>query len=140
MTEFAPYTALAGGALIGLAAVLMMAGIGRIAGVSGILLNIFSRGLGPVGWRVAFIAGLPIGALFVLALGVRDLRGLMFPVDAWTMAIAGVLVGVGTTLGSGCTSGHGICGVARLSKRSIVATIAFMASGVATVFVVRHLV
>ena len=94
---------------------------------------------GPVGWRVAFIAGLPIGALFVLALGVRDLRGLTFPVDAWTMAIAGVLVGVGTTLGSGCTSGHGVCGVARLSKRSIVATIAFMASGFATVFVVRHL-
>ena len=138
MTVFAPYSALAGGVLIGVAAVLMMLGIGRIAGISGILLSVFNREASSVGWRVAFIAGLPIGALVAVALGLRDLRGLIFPVDATTIAIAGLLVGVGTTLGSGCTSGHGICGVARLSLRSIVATILFMASGVATVFVVRH--
>jgi uncharacterized membrane protein YedE/YeeE len=138
MTEFAPYSALAGGALIGLAAALMMLGIGRIAGVSGILMSVFTRQAGPIGWRVAFLAGMPVGALLVVALGIRDLGGLTFTANSWTVVVAGLLVGAGTTFGSGCTSGHGICGIARLSPRSIAATLAFKASGVATVFVVRH--
>lgn len=140
MTQFAPWPALFGGALIGLAAVLLLAGAGRIAGVSGVILNMLvARDCAGFLWRLAFVLGLPLGALLVVALGGKDMRSLEFPAGALMTAIAGLLVGVGTTLGSGCTSGHGVCGIARLSIRSIVATLTFMATGVATVFVVRHL-
>lgn len=140
MTEFAPFSALAGGALIGIAAVLLMAGIGRIAGVSGILMSLLvSRDFGAVGWRAAFLIGMPLGALLVIALGFKDIRDLTFPAGMLATVAAGLLVGAGTTLGSGCTSGHGVCGIARLSWRSIVATLTFMATGAATVFITRHI-
>lgn len=139
MTEFAPFSALAGGALIGIAAVLLMAGIGRIAGVSGILLSMLtSRDFAAVGWRLAFLIGMPLGALLTVALGFKDLRDLTFPAGMLATVAAGLLVGAGTTLGSGCTSGHGVCGIARLSMRSIVATLTFMTTGFAIVFIVRH--
>lgn len=140
MTQFAPWPALLGGALIGLAAVLLLAGAGRIAGVSGIIHNMLgARDRAGLLWRLAFVLGLPLGALLVVALGARDLKDLAFPANTLMTVVAGLLVGAGTTLGSGCTSGHGVCGVARLSVRSIVATLTFIAAGVATVFVVRHL-
>ena len=139
MTEFAPFSALAGGALIGIAAVLLMAGIGRIAGVSGIFLSMFtSRDSKEVGWRLVFLIGMPLGALLVVGLGLKDLRDMTFPAGMLATIVAGLLVGVGTTLGSGCTSGHGVCGIARLSTRSIIATLTFMTTGFATVFIVRH--
>ncbi len=139
MTEFAPFSALAGGVLIGIAAVLLMAGIGRIAGVSGILMSMFaSRDFKAAGWRLAFLIGMPLGALLTIALGFKDMRDLTFPAGMLATVAAGLLVGAGTTFGSGCTSGHGVCGLARLSPRSIVATLTFMATGVATVFIVRH--
>ncbi|MFN3892713.1 MAG: YeeE/YedE family protein [Beijerinckiaceae bacterium] len=141
LTQFAPLPALAGGVLIGLAAVILMAGIGRIAGVCGILLTMMtSRDAGAISWRLAFVLGMPLGALLVVALGWKDISALVFPADLLATAFAGILVGVGTTLGSGCTSGHGVCGLARFSIRSIAATMTFMATGIATVFIVRHIV
>jgi uncharacterized protein len=141
VTEFAPLSALAGGALIGFAAVLLMLGIGRVAGVSGILLSMFTgRAFAAVGWRFAFLVGMPLGAALLAAFGWKDFQSLSFPAGAIATIIAGLLVGAGTTLGSGCTSGHGICGLARISTRSIFATLTFMATAAATVFVVRHLV
>lgn len=139
-TEFSPVTGLIGGALIGLAAVVLMLTIGRIAGICGIALNVISNGDVPARIRnLAFIIGLPLGALLVTALGLKDWSQVSFPVSAPVVMAAGLLVGTGATLGSGCTSGHGICGLARLSKRSIVATCTFMTAAVVTVFVTRHL-
>ena len=136
--NFTPASALAGGALIGLAAGAFVLLNGRIAGISGIAGGLLRVARGDIGWRIAFLAGL-IGAPLVY--------GLMSPlpvpnVNAGTtmLVVAGVLVGVGTRLGSGCTSGHGVCGLSRLSLRSLVATITFMGVGFATVFVVRHLI
>ncbi len=138
METFTPLSALLGGILIGLSAVGLMALNGRIAGVSGIVgASIGARG-GELGWRLAFIAGLFLGPWLVLAV-----TGSLPPVvlDASLAAIVagGLLVGLGSRLGSGCTSGHGVCGLARLSPRSLVAMLAFTASGMAVVFVVRHL-
>lgn len=139
MTEFAPISGLAGGALIGLAACILMLTIGRIAGVAGIVLNAMTAGdQAARAWRLAFILGLPLGALVVTGLGLSDWRHIDFAASMPTMAIAGFLVGVGVTVGSGCTSGHGICGLARFSVRSVVATATFMATAVATVFLIRH--
>ena len=90
-------------------------------------------------WRLAFILGLPLGAILVTALGLKDWSNVTFATSTMMTAVAGLFVGVGTTLGSGCTSGHGICGLSRLSYRSIVATVTFMATAAATVFIVRHL-
>ena len=141
MTSFAPIPGLIGGALIGLSAVILMLCIGRVAGVSGIVSHAM---MAPEAtdrpWRLAFILGLPPGALLVTALGLKDWSHVTFPATMATTAVAGLIVGIGTTLGSGCTSGHGICGLSRLSGRSIVATVTFMATGAATVFIVRHLV
>ena len=130
--EAAPLAGLAGGVLIGLAAAVMLLGLGRIAGVSGIAAK--AAGLGGSGiargdaWT--FLIGLPLGALVVsLAQGGIAASFASAPV----LAIAGLLVGIGTRLGSGCTSGHGVCGVSRFSARSIVATLTFMAAGIATV-------
>jgi uncharacterized membrane protein YedE/YeeE len=141
ITGFAP--AAVGGGLIGLSAVLLMALNGRIAGVSGVVAGIMAplRGEGreDVSWRVAFIAGLLAAPLLFGFLG-GETVAISIPHPAWMMAIGGLLVGYGTRLGSGCTSGHGVCGIARLSPRSLAATATFMASAVATVFVVRHMI
>jgi uncharacterized protein len=141
MTSFAPVWGLVGGAFIGLAAVFLMFTIGRIAGVSGIVLNAMTASdAAGKSWRLAFMLGLPLGALLVTALGLKDWTSVSFPATMPTTIIAGFIAGVGATIGSGCTSGHGICGVARFSTRSIVATVTFIAAGAATVFVIRHLI
>jgi uncharacterized membrane protein YedE/YeeE len=127
---------LAGGALLGLAATLLLALEGRIAGISGIVGGLVS-GAGDRAWRVAFVLGLPAGAGFV-ALVTGNLPQVLTESPVVLVA-AGLLVGVGTRLGGGCTSGHGICGLARRSPRSLVATVVFMTAGVLTVYVARHL-
>jgi hypothetical protein len=135
-TEFTPGAALLGGSLIGLATALLLLASGRIAGISGILGSALVSKGSERAWRLAFLAGLPLGAL-----GVGALRGgleIAPPASSFAIVAAGLLVGFGTQLGSGCTSGHGICGMARGSSRSIVATGVFMAAGALTVFVVRH--
>jgi uncharacterized membrane protein YedE/YeeE len=137
-TSFTPWRALAGGALIGLAAALFVLLNGRIAGISGVLGALLVPKRGDIAWRVAFICGL-VAAPFVYAL----FDALPMPrIDAGTgaLAAAGLLVGIGTRYGSGCTSGHGVCGLSRLSPRSLVATLAFMGAGFATVLVLRHIV
>lgn len=141
MTSFAPVAGLIGGILIGLSAVMLMLTIGRIAGVCGIVVNAMTTNdATDRSWRLAFLLGLPMGALLVTAFGWKDWSNLSFPATMPMTVIAGLLVGAGTTLGSGCTSGHGICGLARFSTRSIIATATFMASGIATVFIVRHII
>jgi uncharacterized membrane protein YedE/YeeE len=132
-----PYLgALCGGVLIGLSAVVLMAALGRIAGISGIASGLL--GGGDRGWRLAFVLGLLAGPLLLLWL--RGDSGIGAPqVGLPWMALAGLLVGFGTRLGGGCTSGHGVCGIARLSPRSLLATAVFMVFGIATVFVMRHL-
>jgi uncharacterized protein len=141
MTSFAPVSGLVGGALIGLAAIVLMLTIGRIAGVCGIALNAMTASdAAGRSWRLAFILGLPLGALLVTAVGLKDWSGLSFPATLPMTVIAGFIVGFGSIVGSGCTSGHGICGLARFSMRSVVATATFMATGVATVFIIRHVV
>ena len=133
-TEFTPGSALLGGMLIGLAASLLYAGIGRIAGISGIL-NAAIEQRAERGWRIAFLLGLCAAAgLWFAGNGIAPRSG--FPLG-WLL-LAGVLVGFGTRLGNGCTSGHGICGLARLSKRSLLAVLAFMGSGIGSVFLLRH--
>jgi hypothetical protein len=134
--HFTPWPALAGGLLIGLAAAAFVLVNGRIAGISGILGGLFRPAPGDVAWRIAFVAGL-VAAPFAYAL-FAPLPAVRIDAGAGTLAAAGLLVGVGTRYGSGCTSGHGVCGLARLSPRSLVATVSFMAAGFATVFVLRH--
>ncbi len=125
-----------GGVLIGLSAVMLMGTLGRIAGISGIASGLLT-GARDRGWRVAFVAGL-VAAPFLLQ-WLRGDAGIGAPQVGWPlMAMAGLLVGFGTRLGGGCTSGHGVCGMARLSPRSLLATVVFMVFGVVTVFVTRH--
>jgi uncharacterized membrane protein YedE/YeeE len=136
VTPFTPWTATAGGILIGGAAAFLLIGNGRIAGVSGILGRALARARGDTLWRLLFLLGLPLGGL-----GVGALRGgleIQLSASPPTLVLAGLLVGFGTQLGNGCTSGHGVCGMARGSRRSIVATLVFMATAMLTVFVVRH--
>ena len=141
MTVFAPVSGLVGGVLIGLAAIVLMLTIGRIAGVCGIALNaMVASDAAARSWRLAFILGLPLGAFLVAAIGLKDWSEVSFPATVPTTVIAGLIVGVGSTVGSGCTSGHGICGLARFSMRSLVATVTFIATGAATVFIIRHIV
>lgn len=135
---FSPATALAGGALIGLAAALFVLLNGRIAGISGVLGGLLNPLRGDIGWRVAFIAGL-VGAPLLYA-AVTELPSLQIEAGYAALVVAGLLVGIGTRYGSGCTSGHGVCGISRLSPRSLVATAVFMAAGFGTVYVLRHLV
>lgn len=137
MTNFTPVSAAIGGALIGLAAVLLTLFTGRIAGISGIFGGCFSLGAGDKGWRIAFIAGLILAPLAGGLVGF-PLAAPEMPASYVVIVAAGLLVGFGTRLGGGCTSGHGICGIARLSPRSIVATAIFMAVAVAVVAVTRH--
>ena len=136
--EAAPLAGLAGGVLIGLAAAVMLLGLGRIAGVSGLAAK--AAGLGGSGIAASgawmFVIGLPLGALVVMLVSGGIEARFASPL---TLAIAGLVVGVGTRLGSGCTSGHGVCGVSRLSARSVVATLVFMATGIATVAVMNAL-
>jgi len=136
-TPFTPLAGILGGALIGLASALLFATDGRVAGISGILDRALTPGGGDFLWRAAFLLGLPLGATAVIR-ATHDLHG--FAITAsWPLLIAGgLLVGFGTALGNGCTSGHGVCGIARGSRRSLVATCTFMASGLITMFVLRH--
>lgn len=137
---FTPWSALAGGVLIGLTAALMVLLLGRIAGISGIVGNLLQPATwGSVkqwGWRVAFVVGMV--AAPVVWQWFAPLPAMEMPANPWVIVLAGLLVGFGTRLGSGCTSGHGVCGLSRLSLRSLAATLMFMATGVLTVFVVRH--
>ena len=135
--SFTPWASLAGGVLIGVAAALLVLLTGRIAGISGIVGGLLRPAPGDSAWRVAFVIGLLLAPVAV-ALFERQ----PFPrIDAGfgTLVVAGLLVGLGTSYGSGCTSGHGVCGLSRLSPRSLVATAAFMVAGIATVFATRHL-
>ncbi len=137
MTEFTPLSATLGGLLIGLAATLLLLLNGRVAGISGILGRALAPSRGDFAWRVTFLIGLPLGSGLVAALG----GGLNIAITSSPAVLvpAGFLVGFGTQLGNGCTSGHGICGLSRGSTRSLAATVTFMGVGVATVFVVRQL-
>lgn len=138
MTEFTPISSLIGGMLIGLAAVWMMAANGRIAGVSGILGRLLPPDRdGNAPERLAFVAGLVAAPVLFTAAGGTIVQTLSTNLPL--LVLAGLLVGFGSTLGSGCTSGHGICGLSRLSKRAFAAVMVFMATGMLTVFVVRHL-
>lgn len=133
MENFTPVSALLGGAMIGAGALMLMAFLGRVAGISGITASaIFNRD-GRT-WRLAFVAGLLVGPLVVSLLWADF--SFVTPSLGWEVVVAGLLVGVGTGVGSGCTSGHGICGIGRLSMRSVVATLVFMAAGflIATLF------
>ncbi|RFC62749.1 YeeE/YedE family protein [Fulvimarina endophytica] len=138
MDQFTPVSALAGGLLIGLSAAILLLANGRIAGISGILDGALKPAKAETGWRLAFLAGL-LCAVPVLALAGYALPAVRVEATLPLVAFAGVLVGFGTRLGSGCTSGHGVCGIGRGSGRSIAATLTFMASAGATVFVVRHI-
>lgn len=137
-TSFSPLDSLLGGALIGLAAVLLMWATGRIAGVSGIAARLFppyeDR---EFGGRLAFVAGLGLAPLLVRAL-TGSLPEQTIAAGTPVLIVAGLLTGFGAVWGSGCTSGHGVCGLSRLSARSLVATVTFMATGMVTVFVMRH--
>ena len=139
-THFTPWASLAGGVLLGIASALFILVNGRILGISGILGGLLSPKRGDAGWRIAFLLGMLAAPATLLLLAPA---GFISPprIDAGYAAIviAGLLVGYGTRLGSGCTSGHGVCGLSRLSPRSLVATGAFMAAGFAIVFVIRHL-
>ena len=136
--HFTPWMSLAGGIVLGLASALFILVNGRILGISGILGGLLRPVKGDTGWRLAFLAGmLAAPLLYFMVAGPTTPR-----IDAgWaTIVIAGLLVGVGTRYGSGCTSGHGVCGLSRLSPRSLVATVAFMAAGFITVYVIRHII
>lgn len=135
--NFTPWSALAGGLMIGLAASVLLLLNGRIAGISGILGGLLRPAKADVAWRIAFLVGLIVAPLvYALAAPLPVVR-----VDAGStvLVVAGLLVGVGTRYGSGCTSGHGVCGLSRASPRSLVATVSFMLAGFLTVYVVRHL-
>ena len=134
---FTPWSSLAGGVLIGLSAALLILGSGRVAGISGIVGGLLKPGGPDTSWRLAFLGGLLsaplLWRLFAALPEAQPVAG------GGMLVVAGLLVGVGTRYGSGCTSGHGVCGLSRLSPRSLVATLAFMGAGFATVYIVRHL-
>jgi len=137
MANFTPIASLLGGLLIGTAAALLLLVNGRIAGISGIAAGLLSPQAGARTWRALFLAGLVAGAFVANRVGFGPLPEIA---AGWPFIIlGGLLVGYGTRLGGGCTSGHGVCGLARLSSRSLAATATFMAAGIATVFVLRHL-
>ena len=138
MEPLSPVVAIAGGLLIGTAAALLLLLNGRIAGVSGMFATATRIGAGGPPWRqaAAFVVGLPLGAALVATFVRRP--ELVIAASPAALIVAGLLVGLGTRLGNGCTSGHGVCGIARLSPRSIAATLTFMATAALTVFVMRH--
>ena len=134
---FTPWHALMGGALVGTAAALFVLLNGRIAGISGVLGGLLRPVKGDVAWRAAFVIGLIVAPLIYLLFGSPPKPRI--DADFGALVLAGLLVGVGTRYGAGCTSGHGVCGLSRLSPRSLVATAAFMAAGFVTVLAIRHL-
>ena len=134
---FTPWPALAGGMLIGLATAMFVLLNGRIAGISGVLGGLLKPLAGDLLWRVAFIAGLIVAPLAYTLVSV--VPAVQIDAEYGALIAAGLLVGVGTRYGAGCTSGHGVCGLSRLSPRSLVATLVFMGAGFVTVFVLRHL-
>lgn len=135
---FTPVSALVGGALIGASASMLLALSGRIAGISGILGGLLGAPPGERGWRATFLAGLLAGGLFLALLVPGWAARTESATPSLLMVAAGLMVGFGTQLGSGCTSGHGICGIGRLSTRSIVATLTFMLTGAIATFIVQH--
>ena len=137
-TTFTPIAGLVGGGLIGLAATMLLLFNGKIAGISGILGSTFFTDNSDRVWRLMFLLGLPLGAAFGAWL-TSDALGFEIARNPLLLIVAGALVGIGTQLGHGCTSGHGVCGVARGSRRSIIATVTFMATAGVTVYVMRHL-
>jgi uncharacterized membrane protein YedE/YeeE len=136
--SFTPWASLAGGVIIGIAASMFILLNGRIAGISGVLGGLLKPAHGDISWRVAFIAGL-VGAPLLYAL-FTELPRPQIDASYAGLVVAGLLVGIGSRYGSGCTSGHGVCGISRLSPRSLVATATFMLAGFITVFVLRHLI
>jgi uncharacterized protein len=134
---FTPVSALIGGLLIGLAAALFILINGRIAGISGIVGGLLRPSSGDTAWRLAFVAGMMLAPLFWLA--VRSLPEIRIDAGYPLLIVAGLIVGLSTRYGAGCTSGHGVCGISRLSPRSIVATLSFMGTGFLTVYLVRHI-
>ena len=139
-THFTPWTALAGGILLGIASAAFILLNGRVLGISGIVGGLLAPRRGDIGWRLSFLLGLLLAptALTLWAPGL--IRAPRIDAGTLTLIAAGLLVGFGTRYGSGCTSGHGVCGLSRLAPRSLVATLAFMAAGFATVFVIRHVI
>lgn len=140
MTEFTPIAAAIGGGLIGLAAALMLIFEGRIAGISGILAGVFRRRGdtdGPPAWQATFIGGLALGGILLFLFSPASVTTALALSPALVI-VAGLLVGFGTRLGNGCTSGHGVCGIPRLSPRSILATLTFMGAAAATVYLTNH--
>lgn len=137
-THFTPWTALTGGILLGIASAAFILLNGRVLGISGIVGGLLAPRRADIGWRLSFLLGLLLAptALTLLAPGL--IRAPRIDAGTLTLIAAGLLVGFGTRYGSGCTSGHGVCGLSRLSPRSLVATLTFMAAGFATVFVIRH--
>lgn len=135
--HFTPWSALTGGLLIGVATALFILVNGRIAGITGIIGGLFTSRIHDAGWRLAFIIGLIASPIAWLLF--TQLPAIQIDASNSLLIIAGLIVGISTRYGSGCTSGHGICGISRLSPRSIVATLAFMSTGFMTVFIVRHL-
>ncbi len=134
--SFTPWSALVGGLLIGLAAASFILLNGRIAGISGILGGLLAPRSGEIGWRIAFILGLIVAPAAWLMMA--ELPAIRIEADYPAIIAAGLLVGIGTRYGSGCTSGHGVCGLSRLSPRSLTATLCFMATGFVTVYLLRH--
>ncbi|OPX55397.1 hypothetical protein SAMN02745127_01540 [Oceanospirillum multiglobuliferum] len=140
IVNFTPFTAFIGGGLIGLSAALLLLLNGRIAGISGIVSGVLLPKQGDWAWRLVFLLGLVLGGLLYQGLGLQpELTEIKAAVAPQWLALAGFLVGVGTMIGTGCTSGHGICGLAHGSLRSLVATLSFMTSAAVTVWLVRHL-
>jgi uncharacterized membrane protein YedE/YeeE len=137
MENFTPASALIGGVLIGAAAALLLVLNGRIAGISGILGGLLLPTSGEARWRLAFLAGM-LAAPFLYRAAGGALPNVAIEASVPVLVVAGLMVGFGTCLGGGCTSGHGVCGIGRLSPRSLVATLVFMTTAVATVFIARH--
>jgi uncharacterized membrane protein YedE/YeeE len=135
-TTFTPLASAAGGMLIGLSALLLMLFNGRIAGLSGIVGGLLPPWPGDWRWRLAFLAGAVLGPLFYMVL--TGPVAFAVPASPLALVLGGIVVGIGVTLGNGCPSGHGICGIGRLSVRSVVATATFMAAALVSVFVIRH--
>ena len=134
--SFTPISSLGGGILIGIAALILMMTTGRVMGVSGILSGLFSVGETKL-WRLAFLGGTALAPLLIVTITGTPIASELVS-DGWLLYGAAFLVGIGTALGSGCTSGHGICGLARFSRRSLVAVITFMVMAVITVYIIRH--
>lgn len=139
-TTFTPYASLGGGILIGIASVMLMATLGRVFGATGIMAGLLQpSSSSDWSWRALLLAGMISGPLAVMAI-TGDMPEVQVPVSTTMLIIGGFIVGLGVTFGSGCTSGHGVCGMARLSPRSIAATITFMIFTAITVYVIRHVI